>query len=250
MFLLGMLAAGTLCSCSQMYHLESESGLYRVKLVHTMKSGVDGVWTWGKGNPYVGRRSGRIYVADLHVDKIEKKYPRTARFMVRRMRRYIMESATKALEESNAANDADWKLTDKAEQADVRVDMAMISFRPQKPVLRVVSTIGGIFSPVPGVGSLGTRYSQGDIGIEMTIRNVKDGRLLFACKDSNRKMTGLLSKSAYRPGGNADVNMRIWADRLGKLIRSCSPDRLGRRSLRERTKNRSWWEVFRKRISS
>ena len=30
------------------------------------------------GNPYVDRRSGRIYVADLHVDKIEKKYPRAS----------------------------------------------------------------------------------------------------------------------------------------------------------------------------
>ncbi len=189
-------------------------------------------------------------MADLRVDKIEKEYPRAARFMVRRMRRYITESAAKALAESNAANDADWQLTEKEEQADVRVDMAMVSFRPQKPMLRVISTIGGIFSPVPGVSSLGTRYSQGDVGIEMTIRNVKDGRLLFACKDSNRKMTGLLSKSAYRPGGNADVNMRIWADRLGKLIRSCSPDRLGKGTLRDRTKNRSWWEVFKKRLSS
>ena len=41
-------------------HLESETGLYKVKLVHTMKSGVDGVWSWGKGNPYVDQKEGKI----------------------------------------------------------------------------------------------------------------------------------------------------------------------------------------------
>ncbi len=241
-FLLG------LSSCSQMYNLESETGLYKVKLVHTMKSGVDGVWSWGKGNPYVDQKEGKIYIAELRVDLIKDEYPRGADFMVRRMRRYVSEAAQKALEESNAANQANWQLTENESEADIRVDMAIASFRPQKPILRVASTVGGFFSPVPGVSSVATRYSQGDIGIEMTIRNVKDGRLLFACKDSNREMTGLIEKEAYRRGGNADVNLRVWADRLGKLIRSCSPDRLGTRSIRDRARERTWWDVVTTRL--
>ena len=49
-----------LSSCSQMYNLESETGLYKVKLVHTMKNDVDDVWSWGKGNPYVDQKEGKI----------------------------------------------------------------------------------------------------------------------------------------------------------------------------------------------
>ncbi len=238
-----------LSSCSQVYNLKSETGLYDVKLVHTLKSGVDGVWSWGKGNPYVDQKEGKIFIAELKVDLIKDKYPRGANFMVRRMRRYVSEAAQKALEESNAANQANWQLTENESEADIRVDMAIASFRPQKPLLRVASTVGGFFSPVPGVSSVATRYSQGDIGIEMTIRNVKDGRLLFACKDSNREMTALIEKEAYRKGGNADVNLRVWADRLGKLIRSCSPDHLGTRSIRDRAKERSWWDVITTRLT-
>ena len=77
-----------LSSCSQMYNLKSETGLYDVKLVHTLKSGVDGVWSWGKGNPYVDQKEGKIFIAELKVDLIKDKYPRGANFMVRRMRRY------------------------------------------------------------------------------------------------------------------------------------------------------------------
>lgn len=237
-------------SCSQMYRLESETGLYRVKLVHTMKSGVDGVWSWGKGNPYYDKKEGKIFISELQVELIKEQYPKGAEFMVGRMRGYIRDAAQKALAESNAANDANWQLTENPKEADIRVDMAVARFRPQKPILRFVSSVGSLFSPVPGVGSVVTGYSKGDIGIELTIRNVSDNKLLFACKDSNREMSWLISAEAFHKGGNADLSLRVWADRLGKLIRSCSPDRLGRRSIRDRARERSWWEVIKYRLSS
>jgi hypothetical protein len=51
--------------------LKSESGLYDVKLERSMKVGVDGVWLWGKGNPYANQKSGRVYIAPMNVSHVK-----------------------------------------------------------------------------------------------------------------------------------------------------------------------------------
>ncbi len=246
--LLLALSAALCMSCTQQRSLTSESGLYDVQLRRSLKSSVDGGWTWGGGNPYLHQKSGALYIAPLDISKVEKAQPELAPLMVQQMHNYMVSYVGKALQEGNAANKNNWKLTDDPGKADIRVDTALVRFRPQRPLLRVLSSVGGPFVKIPGVSNVVGKFAEGDICIELTIRDVKSGQLLLACKDSNRKKAKLISADAYKKSGNADVNLRTWAERLGKLIRSCSPDKLGDATLKEKIQQRPVTDVITDRL--
>lgn len=235
-------------SCAQQHTLTSESGLYDVKLTRSLKAAVDGGWTWGGGNPYLHQKTGAIYIAPLDISKVEKDQPKLAPLMVPQMHDYMVDFIGKALQEGNAANKNHWSLTDDPQKADIRVDMALVHFRPQRPVLRILSKVANPFVKVPGVTDVVGKFAEGDVCIEITIRDVKTGQLLLACKDSNRKKVRLISADAYKKSGNADANLRNWAERLGKLIRYCSPDILGDGKLSEKIRNRPITDVISDRI--
>ena len=249
-YVLLLILASLLCvSCAQQHTLVSESGLYDVQLRRSIKISLNGAWSWGRGNPYLNQKEGSIYIAPLDISKVEKDEPELAPLMVPQMQHYMVESLGKALREGNEANKHNWTLTDDPTTADIRVDMALVHFRPQYPVLRILSKISGNFIKVPGVTGVVGKFAEGDICIELTIRDVKTGQLLFACKDSNRKAARLISADAYKRTGNADVNLRSWAERLGKLIRYCSPDMLGDGILSEKIQNRPITDVITDRLS-
>ena len=235
-------------SCAQQHTLTSESGLYDVQLHRSLKSSVNGGWTWGGGNPYRHQKSGLLYIAPLDITKVEKAQPELAPLMVHQMHDYMVTYVSKALQEGNAANKHNWKLTDDPGKAHIRVDTALVHFRPQRPLLRLLSSFGGHFIKVPGISNVVGKFAEGDICIELTIRDGKTGQLLLACKDSNRKSARLISADAYKKSGNADVNLRAWAERLGRLIRHCSPDFLGDRTLREKIRNRPITDVITDRL--
>lgn len=228
--------------------LKSESGLYDVKLERHAKAMVDGVWTWGGGNPYNKQKQAAIYIAPLDISKVEKAQPKLAPLMVPQMHDYVVSEVSKSLKESNEANGTQWLLTGDASKAAVRVDMALVHFRPQRPGLRMLSSIGGYFVKVPGVSDVVGSFAEGDICLEMTIRDAKSEQLLMACKDSNRKTARLISADAYSRHGNADVNLRYWAHRLAYLIRLGARDKLGEGTLSEYIKNRRWSEVIKDRV--
>lgn len=241
------LLALCLCSCVQQ-QLVSESGLYDVKLVRNLKAGVDGGWTWGKGNAYAQQKTGSIYIAPLDITLVREKQPELAPLMVPQMHDYVVQYVSQALAEGNKANNMNWKLTDKESEATVRVDMALVRFRPQRPGLRLLSGVGGHFIKIPGISDVVGKFAEGDICMEMTIRDARSGQLFLACKDSNRKKVRLVSSEAFKRSGNADVNLRTWAQRLARVIRECSPDRLGNETLRQKIEERSWWDVAKDRI--
>ncbi len=232
-------------SCSQVHSLASESGLYDVELRRAPKALVDGGWTWGGGNPYLHKKKGAICITPLDVSKVVDDEPELAPLMVSQMQDYIVRYVGDALRKANEANHQHWVLTDKPEHADIRVDMALVHFRPQNPVLRVLSNVLSPFSKVPGMTGVVGSFAQGDICIELTIRDVRTGKLFLACKDSNRKKTRLISAAAYRKSGNADVNLRGWAQKLGNLIRLCAPDHLGNGRLRDKIQERSYSNILR-----
>ena len=236
------------CSCSIVRTLESESGLYDVKLERNAKAMVDGEWSWGGGNPYAGVKKGNIYIAPLDISKVEKDHPKLAPLLVQQMQEYMVKSVGKTLDENNAAQGTKWALTDDPAKATVRVDMALVHFRPQSPVLRLLSSIGGFFMKVPGVSNVVGSFAKGDICLEMTIRDVKDGKLLLACKDSNSKTARLISADAYKRSGNADANLRYWAERLALLIHLGMSDALKDRTLKEFLDDLSWGTVIKHRI--
>lgn len=234
-------------SCSMVRTLDSESGLYDVKLERHAKVLVDGAWAWGQGNPYAAQKTGSIYIAPLDISKVEKDQPKLAPLMVPQMYEYVVREVSQSLQEANASNHTNWKVTDQPQGADVRVDMALVHFRPQRPLMRIASSIGGLFVKVPGVTDVVGSFAKGDICLEMTIRDMKTGQLYFACKDSNAKTARLISADAYERSGNADVNLRFWAQRLAYLIRISAPDKLGNGTVKDAINNRSWAEALKMR---
>ena len=235
------------CSCSAVRTLDSESGLYDVKLTRNIKAQVDGGWTWGGGNPYAKLKKAFIYISPMDISKVEKDQPKMAPLMVQQMFDFMVHEVDSALREVNAANGTDWKLTDDPKQATVRVDTALVHFRPQRPFLRLLSSVGGYFVKVPGVSDVVGRFSKGDICLEMTIRDAQTGKLFMACKDSNSRNASLISSEAYKRSGNADVNLEHWAKRLAHLIRISAYDKLGNRTLQEYLDEMSWGQVLKAR---
>lgn len=234
-------------SCSHK-NLESESGLYQVTLKEHIKFPVDGIWTWGNGNPYIKQSKGYIYISPLNISMVQREHPELAPLMQPQMHDYMVQSFVEMLKEANNKNQTNWQLTFNPAQAHVRIDTAVVRFTPQKPSLRILGEILGFLSPVPGVSRVVGRFSKGDITIEATIRDCKSNQLLLAFKDSNRKPTRLFRADAYTNGGNADVNLRSWAHVLARLCRAAWADKLGNSTLQERFQDYTYAESLRDRI--
>lgn len=237
-----VLAGFSMVSCQT--QLKSESGLYKVELKKSSKVLVDGVWTWGKGNPYASQKSGNIYIHPLDVSKIRGQYPKEASLMVVQMHDYMVQSFVQNLRESNTANKTNWKLTTNPSAADVCVRTAIVKFRPQKPAAKVAAGVMSMVSSMPGVTKVCSIIADGNITIEGTIRDARSGQLLLAFKDSNRKKVRLYTKEAYEKTGNADANLREWAENLGKVIRFAGYDKLGNSTLKQKAEERSYFNVF------
>lgn len=231
------------------HNLQSESGLYNVKLERSVKSPVDGGWTWGKGNPYLGKKKGAIYVAPLNISMVVNEEPELAPLMIPQMHAYMVEELAASLKDCNRCNGTDWKLTFNPAEADIRIDTALVKFERQHPVMRVISGILRIISPVPGVGRVVGCFSTGDITIEAAIRDCRNGELLLAFKDSNHKTARLYSAEAYSRTGNADVNLKAWAHFIAKLCRLGAYDKLGNETLRQKFREYGFAEALRDRIT-
>ncbi len=235
--LLLLAACGLLASCSQ--NLKSESGLYDVELVHSYKMAVDGAWTHGKGNPYAHRKAGSICVSPLWVTPdVAAEEPELSLELIRHMDGYMENHLGRALAEANKANGTEWRIVPGPQGADVRIDLAIVRLKKQKPGLNILSQVAGVASPVPGVSTVLGKAAKGDICIEGSIRDCRTGKLLLAFKDSNRKSVHLYQKSAYSQSGQADASLDKWAEDIARLIRECAYDRLGEGSLRNKVEQR------------
>lgn len=241
-----LFASVLLTSCG--HTLKSESGLYDVKLKHYGKLPVDGIWTHGKGNPYAAKKGVCIYVNPLDVSKVRDKHPEMARVMVYQMQDYVVQAIAEALRESNAANNANWRLTTNLAEADMRIDMALVHFVPQRPGLKLLSLVGKVAAPVPAVGSVLGTVAEGDICLECTMRDCRTNKLLLAFKDSNRKKARFYTEEAYQRDGNADVNLQAWARDMARLIRNSAPDLLGDKTLEDKVDEMSIGQALKLRL--
>lgn len=238
-----LLSSMLVVSCSQ-HSMISESGLYNVTLHEKLKAPVDGIWTWGKGNPYLHQKSGYIYIAPLDVRLAAAKHPDMAPLMRPQMYDYMVQAFVEMLNDANRKNNTNWKLTDNPAQAHVRIDSALVHFEPQKPGLKVLGKVMGYMAPVPGVSQVLAKFSKGDITIEATIRDCKNNRLLMALKDSNRKSTRLFREDGYSKTGNADVNLKSWARLLAHICRGAWYDELGHSTMQEQFKDYTYAEAL------
>ncbi len=245
--LVTVLTALLISSCGHQ-NLQSESGLYNVTLNKHLKSPVDGIWTWGHGNPYLHQKSGYIYIAPLNTAMVVREHPDTAPLMQPQMHDYMVQAFVEMLKDANNKNKTNWQLTFDPTQAHIRIDTALVKFEPQRPGLRIIGEILGVLAPVPGVSRVVGKFSKGDITIEAAIRDCKGNRLLLAFKDSNRKPTRLLSADAYTATGNADANLRSWARVLAHICRLSWQDEIGNSTLKEKFKDYTYAEAIKDRI--
>ncbi len=229
-----------LSSCSLLeQQLQSESGLYNVPLEHTLKVPVDGFWIWDKGNPYAHQARGSMYIASLDVSRVQEDYPELAPLLVEQMHGLMVENMGHMLSEANAANHTQWALTEDAASADIRIDLAVVDIRSQKPSLYLISKFIGYFTP-KGVSNAVSFIAKGNITLEGTIRDNRSGQLMFAFKDSNRAKLRFYHKNTYRRTGHVDANLRHWARELSALCRECACDRMGEHTLKEKIRERSF----------
>ncbi len=233
-----------LSSCSLMeQRLQSESGLYEVPLTHSYKVPVDGFWSWGKGNPCAHQASGTLFIAPVDVSAVQEDYPELAPRIVEMMHKLMTDHMGKMLTEANSANHTRWELTPDAARADLRIDLAVVSLRSQKPGLHIAAKVLSHFTPT-GVSDAIDIISKGDVTMEGTIRDNRSGQILFAFKDSNRATLRFYHKDTYRRTGHVDANLRRWAKKLATLCRECAYDRIGEHTLQEKLENRSLREVI------
>lgn len=231
------LAALILSSCGS--SLESESGLYDVELHHSIKVPIDGWWSWGKGPVFKDKKSGYVYIAPLDISLVQEDEPELSALLVPQMHDYMVAYLTRVLDEANKANHTRWKITTDPSKADFRMNMAVVSLRPQRPVLRWIFFVGSFFSPIPGTGTIAGKFTNGDICIEFTIRNNRTGELLYAMKDSNRATTRLYKSEAYNSEGQADKNLQIWAQKIARLVRFYTSDKYSNQDISDLVNNTS-----------
>ena len=231
------LAALILSSCGS--SLESESGLYDVELKHSIKVPIDGWWSWGKGPVFRDKKSGYVYIAPLDISLVQEDEPELSALLVPQMHDYMIAYLTRVLDEANKANHTRWKITTDPSKADFRMNMAVVSLRPQRPVLRWIFFVGSFFSPIPGTGTIAGKFTNGDICIEFTIRNNRTGELLYAMKDSNRATTRLYKAEAYHSEGQADKNLQIWAQKIARLVRFYTSDKYSNQDISDLVNNTS-----------
>ena len=232
-----LVVATFLSSCG--HTLQSESGLYNVELQSTYKLPVRGVWFSGKGNQFNKVKAGTIYVAPLNVDAIQAEYPEQAAAMKQELHGFVSEYLGKTLADVNRANKTNWQSATAAAGADIRVDMAVVHFREQRPFLHAVVDVLSNWSPIPMTSTIAAPLSKGDICLEMTIRDNRSGELLLALKDENKGGLEYYKAEAYSKHSNATASLKAWARMLANIIRETACDRSGGQSLQQRVENMS-----------
>lgn len=206
-----LLLSALLCQCTS---LQSESGLYDVRLERNVKLDVQGSWFTDTPSTETRQEQGSLYLAPLDIQRVCEDEPELSPILQQKMGEYMQEGIAAALQEAQSA----WTIAPAAENATLRIDLAIVHFRPQKPLLNLAGHITSNFIPVPFVGNATDAIAGGDIVLEGTIREVKTGKLLFAFKDSNRKKGKLYNGTMFTKLGPAEASLKSWAYSMSQLI--------------------------------
>lgn len=211
LFLL-LLCSLCLCSCVSQH----TSVLSQVPLDRSLKVALDGYYVYPNSEKQELPRRGTVYVAPMDVSSVQGEDEACLAAMQEYMSRSLSEEVAAALHD--VSPQGEWTLTDKPEQATILYQTALVRFRPQRPLLRGLAVLAGPFVEIPFVSSAVKSYAKGDICIEGAIRLRETNALLFAFKDSNRESTALYESAAYRPEGNVEINLRVWAKKMARFI--------------------------------
>lgn len=216
-YLLLLLCCLSFASCVMQQQLQSESGLYQVPLSRSLKVAVDGYYVRPNPESEPLPKKGTIYVAPMDVSHVRGSADECLPAMQQDMHRYLCTEIAAALKET--CPNGEWTLTNDAEHATLRYETALVRFRPQRPLLRGAAMLASPFIEIPFVTKAVKKFAKGDICIEGAVRyQQKTPVLVAAFKDSNRASAAFYESAAYRPTGNAEVNLRIWAKKMARFI--------------------------------
>lgn len=190
--------------------------LSSVPLNRSVKVAVDGYYVYPNPENKALPQRGTVYVAPMDVSRVKGEADASLAAMQQCMHGYLCAEVAAALRD--VCPNGEWSLTDDAEHATLLYQTALVRYRPQKPVLRGLTVLASPFVSVPFVSSAVKSFAKGDICIEGAVRARQTNMLLAAFKDSNRESTALYEAAAYRPTGNAEVNLRIWAKKMARFI--------------------------------
>ncbi len=238
----------SVASCQR--NLNSESGLYSVPLTHTYKADVDGFWISDQPNPYAKQRSGFIYMPPLQVGIMKKDHAEMAKLLQDQMHQHMVDEMSASLAKMNKESKINWQITQSPSNADITIELAVVKFKPQSPIVKVLNAIGGWFINIPGVSNVVGKYAQGSICVEGVFKDARTGKTMAAFKDANRKSVRLYHKNAYEQLGQADENMKLWAKRIANVIYATHFDSSGRVTLGEQIEDRSLGDVIKQKRES
>lgn len=241
--LLLILLSTLVCQCTT---LQSESGLYDVSLERNIKLDVKGSWFTDTPDPNIQQQEGSLYIAPLDIRLVHEEEPELSTILQQKMGEYLQESISTTLQETQS----NWNIVAIPETATLRIDLAIVHFRPQKPLLNLTGQIAGHFSPVPFIGDAVETIAGGDIVMEGTIRDVKTGELLVAFKDSNRKKGRLYDGSMFTKLGPAEASLKSWAYSLSQLIMAGKYAAETGKTVKELIKDESLGHAFFRKLSN
>lgn len=211
--LLLLLFACLSLSCCVTRHTEV---LSNVPLSRSVKVAVDGYYVRPNPERKALPARGTIYVCPMDVSRVKGQADECLPAMQQDMHRYLCAEVDEALRA--VCPNGEWTRTNDAAQATLLYQTALVRFRPQRPLLRGVAALAGPFVDVPFVSGAVKSFAKGDICIEGAVRLAQGNQLLAAFKDANRESTAFYEAAAYRPEGNVEINLRIWAKKMARLI--------------------------------
>lgn len=232
-----------LCQCTD---LRSESGLYDVSLEKYHKLDVKGCWFVNNPELFRHEKHGSVYIAPLNIEQVRDKQPELTPVLQQKMGEYMQESVAEALQNCRSA----WTVAPTAQQATLRIDMAVVRFSPQRPALNLAGKIGSLFSPVPGVSNVTEAIAGGNIVVEGTVRDVKTGQLLMAFKDSNRKKGRIINATAFTKLGPAEASLKSWAHSMGTLIMAGHTAAVTGKSVQQQVEDESYAHALIRRMGN
>ena len=241
LLLLCLISAG--CSSLQQQQ-QPVSGLFDVPLKRSLKVPVD-AYMLAEDIADV-RETGAIYVAPLDVHAVQAGHEEYAAIMQQQFGDYMKEELGKTLAELSP--NGKWTLTDDETKATVRIDCAVVRFRPQRPALRIFGKVLGWALPLPLTSRAFSSFGKGDIGIELAMRQTESGYLLAAFKDTNRKTVALYEAAAYSREAQADLNLQHWAKGLAELCAACAYCHRTGQNLEQWLKERPLSETLKERL--
>lgn len=179
----------------------------------------DGVWINPKISEYSHGNTGCLYVAPVDVSLIEKQYPKESKLMQKSFHDALEREVYKALQANKLRDKGkEWRLSSVPTPRCLKFEFAITKLKPTKGYLNVIGFIGGFFSPIPGTGSVVSKFASGGICLEGRVVDEGSDATLMCFQDCSDDPMTLFSSGDFGKFGHSEDALDIWAREIGATI--------------------------------